>query len=81
MLNQGRKQTEKIIDLLYEQVKVQLDKKPRIYREIARKDYLEIAKKRRASKKEKKKAIKKQLQYIKRNLSHIDQLIISGASL
>ncbi|WP_292742554.1 IS5 family transposase [Nostoc sp. NMS4] len=81
LLNQGRKQTEKIIDLLYEQVKLQVDKKPRTYRQVARKDYLEVAKKRRVSKKERRKAIRKQLQYIKRNLSHIDQLISSGASL
>jgi transposase, IS5 family len=81
LLNQARKQTETIIDLLYEQIKGTLEKKPRTYREIARKDYLEVAKKRRASQKDRRKAIKKQLQYIKRNLSYIDQLIISGASL
>jgi hypothetical protein len=81
ILNQGRKQTEKIIDFLYEQIKGQLEKKPRTYREVARKDYLEVAKKRRASKQETRKAIKKQLQYIKRNLSYIEQLIISGATL
>ncbi len=81
LLNQARKQTEKIIDLLYEQIKGQLEKKPRTYREVARKDYLEVAKKRRVSQKDRRKAIKKQLQYIKRNLSHIEQLIISGASL
>lgn len=81
LLNQARKQTEKIIDLLYKQLKTQLDKKPRTYREVARKDYLEVAKKRRVSKKERRKAIRKQLQYIKRNLSHIDQLIRAGASL
>jgi len=81
LLNQARKQTEKIIDLLYEQVKVKLDKKPRTYREVARKDYLEVAKKRRVFPKNRRIAIKKQLQYIKRNLYHIDQLIIAGASL
>lgn len=81
LLNQARKQTERIIDLLYEQIKGTLEKKPRTYREIARKDYLEVAKKRRVSQKDRRKAIKKQLQYIKRNLSYIDQLIISGASL
>ena len=36
LLNQARKQTEKIIDFLYEQIKEQLEKKPRTYREIAR---------------------------------------------
>jgi transposase, IS5 family len=81
ILNQARKQAEKIIDLLYEQIKGQLEKKPRTYREVARKDYLEVAKKRRVSQKDRRKAMKKQLQYIKRNLSHIEQLIILGASL
>jgi transposase, IS5 family len=81
LLNQARKQTEEIIDSLYEQVEGQLEKKPRTYRERARKDYLEVAKKRRVSQKDRRKAIKKQLQYTKRNLSHIDKLIELGASL
>ncbi|BDA72328.1 transposase [Calothrix sp. PCC 7716] len=81
LLNQARKHTEKIIDLLYEQLKGRLEKKPRTYREVARKDYLEVAKKRRVSQKDRRKAIKKQLQYINRNLSHIRQLVLSGATL
>ncbi|MHC5912216.1 MAG: IS5 family transposase [Nostoc sp.] len=81
LLNQARKQTERIIDWLYEQIKGTLEKKPRTYREIARIDYLEVAKKRRVSQKDRRKAIRKQLQYIKRNLSYIDQLIVVGASL
>ncbi|MGD1875481.1 MAG: IS5 family transposase [Mastigocoleus sp.] len=81
ILNQARKHTEKVIDSLYEGVKIRLDKKPRTYREIARKDYLKVAKKRRVSQKERIKAIKKQLQYIKRNLHHIEQLITAGANL
>ncbi len=80
-MNQARKQTEKIIDLLYKQIKEKLDNKPRTYREIARKEYLKVAKKRRVSREKRRKAIKKQLQYIKRNLSHIEQLIMLGANL
>ncbi len=56
-------------------------KKPKNYRNLARKDYLKVAKKRKPQKKERRKAIKKQLQYIKRNLSSIEQLIQAGASL
>jgi hypothetical protein len=41
LLNQARKQTEKIIDLLYEGLKGNLKKKPRTYRILARKSYLE----------------------------------------
>ncbi len=61
LLNQARKHTEQIIDSLYEQIKGQLEKKPRTYRDLARRDYLEVAKKRRVSQKERRKAIKKQL--------------------
>ena len=43
LLNQAREQTEKLIDQLYEQVRQKLGKKPRTYRRIARKDYLELA--------------------------------------
>jgi len=81
LLNQARVHREKIIDILYEPLKYKILKKPRTYRNIARKDYLEVAKQRRPSRKHKRKAIKKQLQYLKRNLSHISQLIESGASL
>ncbi len=81
ILNQARVETEKIIDTLYNPMKGKLEKKPKTYRELARKDYLKVAKKRRPSRKERRKAIKKQLQYIKRNLSHIDQLIQTGEAL
>ncbi len=81
ILNQARRQTEKIIDSLYKNRKNKLDKKPRTYKKKARKDYLKVAKKRRPSRKETTDAIVKQLQYIKRNLSHIENLINSGAEL
>ncbi len=81
ILNQARRQTEKIIDSLYKTCQTKLDKKPRTYRKKARKNYLKIAKKRRPSRKERTDAIAKQLQYIKRNLSHIEKLINSGAEL
>jgi hypothetical protein len=81
ILNEAREQTEEIIDSLYEPIKDKFNEKPRTYREKARKDYLDVSKKRRPSKKQRRKAIKKQLQYIKRNLAHIEQLIAKGASL
>ena len=81
ILNQARRQTEKIIDGLYKTCQTKLNKKPRTYKKKARKDYLKIAKKRRPSRKERTDAIAKQLQYIKRNLSHIEKLINSGAEL
>jgi flagellar motility protein MotE (MotC chaperone) len=81
LLNGARVHTEKIIDILYKQIKYQTNKKPRTYRNLARKDYLLIAKQRRPSRNKKRQALKKQLQYIKRNLAHIEQLIDSGATL
>ncbi len=80
LLSRVRVHTEKIIDILYNSVKVKIKNKPRTYRKIARKDYLAVAKQKRPSRHKKKQALKKQLQYIKRNLAHIEQLIESGAS-
>ena len=81
LLNRARVHTEKILDILYKQIKEKTHKKPRTYRNLARKDYLLIAKQRRPTRNKRRQAIKKQLQYIKRNLAHIEQLIDSGASL
>lgn len=81
MLNQAKVQTEKIIDTLYEPLKNQLNNKPKTYRNQARKNYLQVAKKRKPSRTELRKAIRKQLQYLKRNLAHIDQLVQAGSSL
>jgi IS5 family transposase len=81
ILNQAREQTEKIIDTLDQSRPDQSEKKPRTYRKIARKNYLEVAKQRRPCRKARRKTLKKQLQYIKRNLGHIDQLVAKGATL
>ena len=81
LLNRARVHTEKILDILYKQIKEKTHKKPRTYRNLARKDYLAVAKQRRPTRNKRRQAIKKQLQYIKRNLAHIEQLIDSGASL
>ena len=81
ILNQARRQTEKILDSLYKSCQTKGTKKPRTYKKKARKDYLKVAKKRRPTRKERRAAIAKQLQYIKRNLSHIENLINSGVEL
>ncbi|MEG3927724.1 IS5 family transposase [Microcoleus sp. D3_18a_C4] len=81
LLNGARVHTEKIIDILYKQIKGKSNKKPRTYRNLARKDYLAVAKQRRPTRNQRRQALKKQLQYIKRNLAHIEQLIKSGATL
>jgi hypothetical protein len=47
LLNGARVHTEKILDILYKQIKEKIHKKPRTYRNLARKDYLAVAKQRR----------------------------------
>lgn len=72
LLNRARKESERLIDLLYKQSSL---KKPRDYRRIARTEYLIFSKKRRKSKKEIRKFIGKQLRYLKRNLVYIETLL------
>jgi len=81
LLNEAREQLEEILDTLYESMKEKPKKKPRTNRNVARKEFLKVAKKRRVSKKERRKAIKKQLQYIKKNILYIEKLIAQGACL
>jgi hypothetical protein len=64
LLNRARVHREKTIDILYKQIKEKTHKKPRTYRNLARKDYLAVAKQRRPTGNKRKQAIKKQLQYI-----------------
>jgi transposase, IS5 family len=81
LLNEAREHSELVIDVLYEQVKGEVEKKPRTYRQEARREYLKVSKQRKVSSKAMRKAISKQLSYVKRNLAHIDALIAAGASL
>lgn len=73
LLNTARKESGRIIDLLYKQLG--LDKKPRDYRRIAGTEYLVFSKKRKKSKRVIRKFIRKQLGYVKRNLSHMENLL------
>lgn len=73
LLNEAREKTEAIIDRLYKDQKSKT-KKPRTYRRKARKQYLLVAKSRKAKTKQIRKAIGQQLRYIRRNLSHIEQM-------
>ncbi|MEA3436371.1 MAG: IS5 family transposase, partial [Thermodesulfobacteriota bacterium] len=79
LLNDCRQESEKIIDKLFKLT--ELKKKPRTYRRTARKEFLSTAKKKRKPRKELRKAIGKQLNYLSRNLKHIEALLdITGAS-
>jgi hypothetical protein len=73
LLNEAREFSEKIIDKLYPHTG--LAKKPRTYREKARKAFLAIIKQRRPGGKKLRRGIKQQLQYLRRNLDHIEQLL------
>ncbi len=75
LLNEARQKTEIIIDILWD---ARQDKnnelKPRTYREIARKEFISIIKKRKISKTLIRKGIRAQLEHLKRNLNHISTL-------
>ncbi len=66
LLNTSRKETERMIDLLYKQSG--LSTKPRTYRRLAAKEYLVFSKKRRKTKKEIRKFNRKQLNHLRRNI-------------
>ncbi len=73
LLNEARAFSETIIDTLYPHTG--LAKKPRTYREKARQAFLAIVKQRRPGGKKLRRGIKQQLQYLRRNLGHIEQLL------
>jgi transposase, IS5 family len=72
LLNDAREKSEELIDEL--QVGLTTPK-PRTYREIARKKYLQTAQKKKKRQKEIRKAIRQQLQYVKRNIKSILDLL------
>lgn len=74
VLNSSRIKSEKIIDLLYDK-ELHGQTKVRTYRNNARKDFLNTAKKKRKSQQEIITANKKQLAYLQRNLGHIEVLL------
>lgn len=74
LLNEAREKLEDIIDVLHRPDIGRL-RKPRTYRNEARKIYLSIEKQRRKSLKAVRRAIGKQLGYVRRNLSIIDRYL------
>ena len=72
-MNEAREVSELIIDKLYPETS--LKSKPRTYRQQARKAYLGLVKQRRPRANVRRQGIKKQLQYLKRNLQHIQSLL------
>ncbi len=74
LLNEAREFSEQIIDSLHSKSKNRKNK-PRTYREKARKAYLAVVKLRRPGRKVLRRGIKQQLQYLRRNLTHIEELL------
>ncbi|MGZ5303266.1 MAG: IS5 family transposase [Bacteroidia bacterium] len=73
LLNEAREFSEQIIDRLCANLKV--EQKPRTYRQKARSAYLAIAKQKRPGAKTLRRGLKQPLQYLRRNLGHIEQLL------
>lgn len=78
ILNEARENTERIISELHTPAD---GKKPRIHPERAHKDYLRFARKKKKSSKEIRKSVGKQLRYLRRNLSIIDNMVANGKEL
>ena len=72
LLNEAREKLEDMICRVSDEYNFY---RPRMYREKARKDYLALAKCRKRGAKKIRKAIKKQLQYIRRDLGYISNLL------
>lgn len=78
LLNSAREKLEAYIDCLHEGNGA---KKPRTYREIARKEFLNVSKARKKSSKKIRKAIRKQLNYIQRDIGYIECFRADGKPL
>jgi hypothetical protein len=72
LLNTSREELERMIDLMY--IMAGYSEKPRTYRRVARKSYLNIAKKKNKSSKVLRKGTKAQLQYVRRDLEYADNM-------
>ena len=75
LLNEARLNAEEIIDTLHENGLNDGKKKPRTYREKAKRQYNSFSKCRKKTKKRIRKVIRQQLGYLKRDLGYIDQII------
>lgn len=73
LLSEAREISEQLIDLVYD--KALHTKKPRTYREVARKTYLRTAQKKNKKAKVVRKAVGAQLGYLSRNLRSINKML------
>ena len=75
LLSEAREISERMIDYLYD--KHLHKEKPRSYRQIARREYLHTAQKKKKTKKQIRSAVRKQLGYLGRNIRSIHHLLDS----
>lgn len=80
ILNEAREKTEHIIDELFKPLVGKI-KKPRTYRKRARKQFLSYTRRKQKGGRGLRKAIKQQLNYIRRNLQTISELLQNGSKL
>ena len=73
LLDDAREKTEELMDILFAVSTMQ--KKPRSYREKARKEYLKVAQKKAKTRKDIRTALKQQLGYLGRNIRSIDKIL------
>ena len=78
LLNDSREKSEQLIDLFCNELSIE---KPRTYRKNARKAWLNLSKSKKKSRKEIRNGIKQQLQYLRRNLKNIDQIVDNNSSV
>jgi len=79
LLSRSREESERLIDELCKRLDVK--DRPRTYRRLARKQYLNLARKKNKSKKEIRKGVGQQLRYLRRNLRNIDKLLDTAESI
>jgi len=72
LLNESREISERLIDELHKQT---VGAKPRTYRIRARKDFLAVSKRKKPGRKLIRRGIRQQLQYLRRNLGHIERML------
>lgn len=78
LLDQAREKLERTVDEICEAAG---QKKPRMYRRCARRDFLRLSKSKKRSAKMIRASIKKQLRYIRRDVGYLVRLVQSGVRL
>ena len=79
LLNEAREKLEEMID--YFNRAYHPWKKPRTYRQVARKEYLELAKSKKRTAKKIRRVIRKQLGYVLRDLGYLEAYMSEGYAL